>query len=411
MTAVSLRGVLSAYELAERRLAAVRTDRHQIKVLAARVHLRLDSERERQSRTWSGIRKFQVAERKYENVSGSICSFYLVPADNKPIPAFRPGQFLTFELPLNGQTQPAIRCYSISSSPTEGRFYRITVKRIGAPENARGLAPPGMISNFFHDRLVRGSLLDVRAPNGSFFLNQNSERPIVLIAGGVGFTPLISMLNWLIATNARREIWLFYGVRNRAEHAMYDDLKVIANTRANVRIVTFYSQPSDTCREGTDYDVAGHVSVDVIKRVLRSGNYEFYVCGPSSMMETINRDLQIWGVPPGDIKFEAFGPAALANYESDESAATVGRTKPSQVHFSRSKKTVRWTPSTKSLLELAEANGIKARFGCRAGNCGTCSSGLQRGQISYIRQPGVELTSGKCLVCIARPQGDVVIDL
>ncbi len=411
MTAVSLRGALSAYWLAERQLAAVRTERRQIKVLSARVDRRLDSERERQRHTWSGTRKFQVVERQYENASGSICSFYLFPCDKQPIPTFRPGQFLCFEFPLRGSLHPAIRCYSISSSPTERRFYRITVKRVGPPDHAPASVPHGMISNFLHDRFAQGSVLDAYAPSGSFLLNQNSARPIVLIAGGVGFTPLIGMLSWLIATNARREIWLFYGVRNRAEHAMYDDLKVLAKTRANFKAVTFYSQPSHSCRKGIDYDVEGHVSVAVMKRLLKSSNYEFYVCGPSSMMETVTRDLQSWGVPRDDIKLEAFASDSLVNSAANEGNATADHAKPRRVHFARSKKTVSWTPSTKSLLELAEASGIKPRFGCRSGNCGTCSSGIKDGQIGYIRKPGVEPAAGSCLICIARPRGDVVIDL
>lgn len=411
MTAVSLRGALGAYWLAERQLEAVRTERRQIKVLSARVDRRLDSERERQRHTWSGTRKFQVVERQHENANGSICSFYLFPCDKQPIPTFRPGQFLSFEFPLKGSLHPAIRCYSISSSPTERRFYRITVKRVGPPDHAPSSVPPGMISNFLHDRFAQGSVLDAYAPNGSFFLNQNSARPIVLIAGGVGVTPLISMLSWLLATNARREIWLFYGVRNGAEHAMYDDLKVLAKTRANFKAVTFYSQPSHSCRKGIDYDVEGHVSVAVMKRLLKSSSYEFYVCGPSSMMETVTSDLQSWGVPRDDIKLEAFASDSLVNSAANEGNTTADHAKPHRVHFARSKKTVSWTPSTKSLLELAEASGIKPRFGCRSGNCGTCSSGIKDGQIGYIRKPGVEPAAGSCLICIARPRGDVVIDL
>lgn len=411
MTAVSLRGALGAYWLAERQLEAVRTERRQIKVLSARVDRRLDSERERQRHTWSGTRKFQVVERQHENANGSICSFYLFPCDKQPIPTFRPGQFLSFEFPLKGSLHPAIRCYSISSSPTERRFYRITVKRVGPPDHAPSSVPPGMISNFLHDRFAQGSVLDAYAPNGSFFLNQNSARPIVLIAGGVGVTPLISMLSWLLATNARREIWLFYGVRNGAEHAMYDDLKVLAKTRANFKAVTFYSQPSHSCRKGIDYDVEGHVSVAVMKRLLKSSSYEFYVCGPSSMMESVTSDLQSWGVPRDDIKLEAFASDSLVNSAANEGNTTAYHAKPHRVHFARSKKTVSWTPSTKSLLELAEASGIKPRFGCRSGNCGTCSSGIKDGQIGYIRKPGVEPAAGSCLICIARPRGDVVIDL
>jgi len=411
MTAVSLRAAMSTYWLAERRVKAVITEKRHLKVLTGQVHVRLESERQRQSQTWSGTKKFQVIERQNENASGTICSFYIAPCDGQPLPAFRPGQFLTFEFPLKNDLQPAIRCYSISSSPAERRFYRITVKRVGAPEHASTATPPGMISNFLHDRVDVGNILDVRAPSGSFFLDQNSERPIVLIAGGVGFTPLISMLSWLIATNAKRHIWLFYGVRDRSEHAMYQDMKELAKIHANLHTVTFYSRPTDACRKGIDYDAAGHVSVDVLKQVLTPSRYEFYVCGPSPMMETITRDLQIWGVPHEDIKCEAFGTYPITTSDAGDGTISTGDTKPQKIHFSRSKKTVLWTPSTKSLLELAEANDIKPRFGCRAGNCGTCASRIENGQVSYIRQPGTEPASGSCLICIARPNGDVVIDL
>jgi len=411
MAAVSLRVAVSALWLTERRVVNVIAERRKTKVLSARVTRTLEFERERKQTTWSGTRQFRVIEREYENANCSICSFSLAPCDNQPIPSFRPGQFLTFEFPLKGSAQPATRCYSISSSPTEKRFYRITVKRLGARDFAPSLTPPGLFSSFFHDRLVPGSVLDVYAPAGAFRLNVNSNRPVVLIAAGVGLTPLISMIDWLIATKSEREIWFFYGLHNSSEHAMYGDLKLLARTRPNFQTTTFYSRPGDTCREGIDYDYPGHISVDAMRQVLKNKNCEFYICGPSTMMETVTRDLTNWGVSPHDIKQERFSPLPFQASNGVPGTAPAAHTKPIQIRFNRSNKTVRWTPSTNSLLELAEASGVPARFGCRAGNCGTCMTALRDGEISYNRRPGVELTPGSCLLCISQPKTDLVIDL
>src|SRR5439155_5445789 len=85
--------------------------------------------------------------------------------------------------------------------------------------------PPGLASNFFHSILKEGDILDVKAPNGSFFLESSGEQPVVLIAGGIGITPLLSMLNEITETGSRRETWLFYGVRGRGDHLMKEHLE------------------------------------------------------------------------------------------------------------------------------------------------------------------------------------------
>lgn len=409
LAAMLFRAALSAFWMAERQFVAVRAEHKEFKTLSARVSRKLSSERERQRNTWSGSRPFRIIERRYENASGSICSFYLAPCDNKPIPSFRPGQFLTFELPGSPHQQPIVRCYSLSNSPTEKRFYRITVKRISAPHQVS--APDGVVSTFLHDHCAPGSMLNVSAPAGSFCVNQSSTRPVVLIGGGVGLTPLMSMIDWLIASKSNREIIFFYGVRNRNEHAMYDYLKRLERTNPNFHTVIFYSQPTAECRRGVDYDLDGHVTVDVISKLLQGSDYEFYICGPTPMIETVSLDLQVWGVPNDDIKFESFSPASLGNSGAAPDQFTGKDITPLHVKFARSKRTVRWTPGTKSLLELAEANGLKPRFGCRAGNCGSCAVSLKDGDIGYSREPNVALEPGRCLICISRPTSDVTLDL
>jgi ferredoxin-NADP reductase len=205
---------------------------------------RATSERDRTELSWNGKRKFRIERRDFENQAKDICSFYLVPHDNRPIPPYRAGQFLTFELPIPGQPQPVVRCYSLSDT-ARADHYRVTIKKLGPPPDAPDGTPFGLSSSYFHDQLQAGEIVEAMAPAGEFFLDEESERPVVLIGGGVGLTPVVSMLNALVEHGSHREVWFFYGVRNRSEHAMYDHLKRIDAEHANVHMVICYSQPAD----------------------------------------------------------------------------------------------------------------------------------------------------------------------
>ena len=410
----SARALFSAFAFTGRRWRAARLDREYIELfeeLADKALKKFDRERQQQEQAWSGKRKFRIVQREYENQRKDICSFYLTPYDNRPLPPFRPGQFLTFQLKVPGKRQPVVRCYSISDSPTERRYYRITVKKLWAPPQAPEGTPPGLASSHVHDRLQVGDVVEALAPSGEFCLDLESQRPVVMVAGGVGLTPLVSMLNALVATGSRREIWFFYGVRNRTEHAMYDHLDRIRRAYPNVRVVVAYSRPTPTCRKGIDYDIEGHVSVTLMKPLLAARSCEFYVCGPAPMMDRVTKDLTAAGVPEEDVKLEAFGAAAVkAKAErNDASAADAGQT--FRVEFARSRKVVQWTKSAGTLLELAEASGVKARCGCRAGVCGTCLSALRQGEVDYIQRPAKEPGAAQCLPCITQPKSDLVIDI
>lgn len=400
------------YGFAVRAGRMARQGAEELELFRARAKIVLDraaAERERSELSWNGKRKFEVVRREIENPAGDICSFYLAPHDKRPIPPFRPGQFLTFELPIPGQPGPTVRCYSLSDSPLNRDFYRVSIKKLGPPPKQPD-APPGLSSNFFHNNLKEGEIVEVMAPAGEFFLNEESERPVVLIGGGVGLTPVVSMLNSIVASGSRREVWFFYGVRNRNEHAMYDHLKQIAKDNDNVHVVVCYSQPSETCREGIDYDRKGFVSVDLIKSMVASNNYEFYICGPPPMMEMITQHLEEWGVPESDINFEAFGPATVKKTQEPASEAEAGAAQAIKVVFSRSNKTVQWGSGAETLLELGEANGIRMNCGCRSGSCGTCLTALKQGEVEYIYRPGKQPEAGSCLTCISRPKADIVLD-
>jgi len=190
---------------------------------------------------------------------------------------------------------------------------------------------------------------------------------------------------------------------------MYDHLKQIAKDNDNVRVVVCYSQPSETCQDGVDYDHKGFVGVDLIKSMVASNNYEFYICGPPPMMEMITQHLEEWGVPEADINFEAFGPATVKKTQEPVSEAQADAAQAIKVVFSRSNKTIHWG-GAETLLELGEANGIKMNCGCRSGSCGTCLTALKQGEVEYIHRPGKQPEAGSCLTCISRPKADIVLD-
>lgn len=371
---------------------------------------RAEASRERAELTWSGKRKFRLVKRRIENLAKDVCSFYLEPHDGGALPPFLPGQFLTFELNIPNHPVPVVRCYSLSDSPLVRDRYRVSIKRISPPPKAGPEIPPGLSSSFFHDSLKEGDIVDVRAPAGGFQLDTASERPAVFIAGGIGLTPVLSMFKWLADTGSRRTAWFFLAVRNGHDIALRDEIRDAASkNQQQFHTVTLYSEPTDQCIEGKDFDCKGFLTVDLLKGYLKTSNYEFYICGPPPMMEAVVKALLEWGVPEADIHFEAFGPGSVKKVQKPEAEGEATGSS-FKVELARSRKSLVWTKEAGTLLELADANGIRINSGCRAGNCGTCVTAVKHGTVSYLVKPATRPAPGSALLCIAHPTGDIVLD-
>mgnify|MGYP003388763029 CR=1 FL=1 len=376
----------------------------------AEITAKSDYEREKNEFSWSGFRKFEVARKEPEG--GGICSFYLRPHDNRNLPPFEPGQYLTFRLGIPGERKPVMRCYSLSDSP-KNEYYRVSIKAVPPPRDKPD-APPGLSSNYFHNEICEGTILDVRAPGGHFFLDTSKHTPVVLIGGGIGLTPVMSMLNLIVESGSRRETHFFYGVRNADEHVMKEHLQNLAAEHENVHMHICYSNPSDDDVMGKDYQHAERVSVELFKKVLPSNNYEYYFCGPPPMMNSLFEDLREWGVPEEHINYEAFGPATVKKKKEADAAAHTGATEAAaagfEVEFTKSSRKISWNPDIGSILDFAEENDIDIDFGCRAGNCGTCITAIKSGEVDYISEPGEKPEAGSCLACVAIPKGPIVLD-
>jgi len=354
---------------------------------------------------WSGLRRFEVRAKRPEDEDGKLCSFELVPHDGKPIPSYYPGQYLTFQFKIPGQSKQVVRCYSLSDAPQEDH-YRITVKRLDPPPDKPD-APSGLVSTFLHEQVEEGETVEARAPAGSFYLDPRREdEPVVLIGCGVGITPLLSMLNAVAEAGGRREVWLFYGVRHGGEHIMKSHFAALGRDFPSLRIHVCYSQPREQDRAGQDYDHEGHVSVDLLKQMLPSNNYAFCVCGPPVMMEKVVEGLKEWGVPDRDIHTEQFGPASHKKKPKAVSANASGPT----VTFRRSGVTANWDAEAEDLWSFAQANEVKIDSGCLEGRCGTCETAVLSGNVKYQTDPAYPFEEGSCLPCCAVPDGPVELD-
>ena len=362
---------------------------------------------------WTGFRPFKVARRVIEDPAGQICSFYLEPGDGQLLPPYKPGQFLTFHLNVpkadGSGTEQITRCYSLSDAPRSEHF-RVSIKRVPPPPKSDH--PPGRSSNFFHDHVQVGTTLQVRAPSGHFHLEPGSS-PIVLIAGGIGITPMLSMLNWCRSQQPEREVWFFYGVRNSREAAFASHLRDIAAATPNVHLRLCFSDPLPEEQLGKDFHHRGRVDVNLLRMELPLKPYHFFICGPTPMMETLVAALEDWGVPDSHIHFEAFGPASIkrrkpqAAVAEDALAAPVGEI---LVTFARSGKQARWSPQSGSLLEFAESLGIAIDSGCRAGGCGTCQTTIRSGEVSYRQSPDYDPEPGTCLMCVCTPRTPLMLE-
>jgi ferredoxin-NADP reductase len=365
------------------------------------------------SGAWAGSRKFRVRRRAMEDPARTQCSFWLAPVDGTPLPPFRPGQFLTFALqvpaaaPAEG-TRLVTRCYSLSDGPDPGA-YRVTIKRVLAPPGREGL-PAGVSSSYFHDHVHEGDLLDVKAPSGHFFIDPDPAVPVVLIAGGIGITPMMSMLRWCEREQPQRTVHLYYGLRNAHEHAFKADLEAMAQGKPNLHLHVAYSRPAPSDRQGVDFQHQGRVDADLLRSTLPHGRHQFYICGPSAMMESVVSGLALWGVPDADVHYEAFGPASIRKGGGPASDGSGQAAAAFEIRFQRSGRTLTWQGEQANLLDFAEKHGVQVDSGCRSGSCGSCETRVVSGSVDYDSPPDFDVTAGHCLLCTGRPSGTLVLE-
>ncbi|WP_298674541.1 NO-inducible flavohemoprotein [uncultured Sphingomonas sp.] len=256
---------------------------------------RIYTEQKEMTGGWNGWRDFRVEDVIRE--SSVIKSFVLRPLDGGPVMQHKPGQYLTFWFEIPGHP-PIKRNYSISAAPN-GETYRISVKR----------EPQGLASGWLHDEAAPGTILKVAAPAGEFFLDNHDQRPVILLSGGVGLTPMIAMLEALVEGNAEAPVHYIHGTHDRETHAMRDHVRALAARNSAVRVTDFHQTPRPDEAQGRDYDLAGIITNEWLVANTPVAEADYYICGPRLFLRHAVSTLSLAGVPANRIHYEFFGPA------------------------------------------------------------------------------------------------------
>lgn len=370
------------------------------------------------TRPWSG--KLRVAEKIME--TSDVMTFRLVNPAGGPLPfIYRPGQYLNVALPIDGQQ--VRRSYTISSNPRVPGFCDLTIKR----------EPQGRASRYMHEQVQVGDELDIIAPAGRFVFTGEEAAGIVMIAGGVGITPLMSKIRYLTDSGWQGPIDLIYGARTQQDIIFHRELMDLAQRHSNLRLTLALSRETSPDWTGC----RGRISQDLLAQIPDLHSRRVHFCGPTEMDATIRALLRELQVPEANVHSESFtSPATqqssdaapvgallstsnapvdalVASMTTGADAATLaGAMEGGTIRFTRSGKSVVAAAQT-TVLEAAQASGVSIEYDCCAGVCGTCIVKLVSGSVKMDSEAALSRSDregGLILACQAHCLGDIEIE-
>ena len=252
---------------------------------------------------WEGFRKFKIDRKEKE--SSVITSFYLKPEDGGALPDYMPGQYITVRMPTkDGST--TMRNYSLSDKPGQD-YLRISVKK---EVGAKAETPDGYVSSLLHDAKSTGDIIELAPPCGEFFLNvkDRHERPLVLLAAGIGITPILSILKSVLDTKQHREIIFVHGCLNEDVQPFKTTIDNLADKHPNLTVHYRYSDAENSAIKREGNCSTGFINAELIESFVTERHADYYFCGPKPFMVGIYQDLLKWGIPATQVHFEFFGP-------------------------------------------------------------------------------------------------------
>jgi nitric oxide dioxygenase len=228
-----------------------------------------------------------------------------VPEDGKELARFEPGQYVSVKMEIPGEEYVHIRQYSLSDAPGKP-YYRISVKREEEALNK----PAGKVSTYLHEQIGQGDVVWLSAPAGDFILDTKDVRPVVFISGGVGLTPLLSMLHTVVEKQPSRQVSFIHATQNGDSHAMKQQVEELARKHEQLSVHWCYSRPTEQDKAAQSYEKKGRIDLSWLQQVAGDQDASFYVCGPVPFMKDICSMLKKRGVKDADVHYEFFGPAA-----------------------------------------------------------------------------------------------------
>ena len=371
--------------------------------VAARAQTPIESTRApSKPNAWTGLLRVEKIFEETPNVR----TLRLVDLSNEELPfRYLPGQFITFTVRPNDK--PVKRSYTISSSPTRLGFCEVTVKR----------EPRGTVSGFLHG-MHEGDTIQATGPSGNFTFVGDTANSVVLISGGVGITPMMSVVRYLSDRSWRGEIFFVHACRSEQDVIYREELEYLRRRHPNLHLTITASEPTS---DAWPYDHG------LVTRELLLGAIPYittrhvHLCGPKPMMDAVKRLLSELEVPDAQITTEVFvgkertepaaAPVAPALTDSQTTEAVAGAGI-AVARFVRSGQTA-MLPAGKTVLEASEDVGVNIAYSCRVGTCGACKVKLLEGAVTMDVEDALDdqdRQNGVILACQAKSTSDVSVD-
>ncbi len=368
-----------------------------------------------------GRGKIQLICNKIINETHDVKTFCFISADKPVMFSYKPGQFISLELFIDGKK--VIRSYSISSSPSRSFYVSVTVKRVHN----------GLVSNWLHDNLKVGDKINANGPFGKFNCFDNPAEKMLLISGGSGITPMMSILRWVCDTGSRADIIFLHNAQTPKDLIFHDELKLLSKQNYNVKLALCVSNPNDIEWDGH----LGRISSQSLNNIAPDINQRaIFVCGPAPYMDAVHHIVQGMGFNMENYFSESFGSPISDTKQkkissNQDTSHVIGdevikkipeKSVPQKASIpNESKVTINFKQQNKkidcdaddSILDAAENDGIDIPYSCRSGTCGTCKVLKLSGDIDMDTHSGLsddELEQGYVLACVAKPKGLVEID-
>jgi glycine betaine catabolism B len=313
---------------------------------------------------------------------------------------FRPGQFITIELEIDGET--INRCYTISSPPTRPDTLSITVKR----------AAGGKVSNWLHDNLKPGVAIRALGPAGEFSCTLYPAKKYLFLSGGSGVTPLMSMSRTLYDLGEDRDVVFVHSARTPRDIIFRNELTMMTHGMTKFRTAFVCEQMG----EHRDWSApTGYLSSPLLTSIVPDlGEREIFCCGPDAYMRNVRRMLDEAGFDMAHYHEESFSFDQLSPQEQEEAGEAEAEKQNSafKIEFTKSGRTIDCRPD-QFILDAAKAAGMRLPFSCSKGVCGTCKSKKTAGSVVMTHGGGIrqrEIDAGMVLICCSKPLSDVTID-
>jgi ferredoxin-NADP reductase len=335
-----------------------------------------------------------------------VKSFFFMSKEGRTF-SFEPGQFITLELEIDGET--INRCYTISSAPTRPHTLSITVKRV----------PGGKVSNWLHENLRAGDAIRVLGPAGEFTCARHAAGKYLFLSAGSGITPLMSMSRSHHELGEDRDIVFVHSARTPDDIIFARELDLIAANQQRFRT----SFVCERLGQRTTWPgITGFLTLPLLRLIAPDFmEREIFTCGPAPYMKAVRDMLEEAGFERARYHEESFSfdalPAAEQAAASEgasvpvEGAEAAGATKFS-VTFAKTHRDIE-CGAHEHVLDAAKRAGLRLPSSCTQGMCGTCKVKLVAGQVDMRHNGGIrqrEIDQGMVLLCCSKPLSDLVID-